>query len=176
MDKQPNGKRNDGMGAVTTADNVDGAFCFLCGVGIHDGERIYVDLENDRTMHYSHVGDRVDYGVWMGTGVDLVGAVIIDDGEYLGYEHPSMEAQGFGVMYAGQAHYEYLSDGPTVKRFRRWFAHDAVDAGTYEGNAQTWTLDDFEWAQDANDLAWAQQADRYARLGAEGGDCIIRIV
>ena len=108
-DAHNDGTRNDGMGKVTMADCGVGAFCFLCGVDIHDGDRVYVDLEHDQTMHYSHVGERVDYGVWMGTGVDLVGAVIVDDGEYFGYEHPTMEAQGFGLMYAGQAHYEHLS-------------------------------------------------------------------
>lgn len=104
------GTRNDGMGEVTMADlYLLPVPCFLCGVDIHDDDRVYVDLEHDQTMHYSHVGERVDYGVWMGTGVDLVGAVIVDDGEYFGYEHPTMEAQGFGLMYAGQAHYEHLS-------------------------------------------------------------------
>jgi hypothetical protein len=122
-----NDMRNDGQGTVTKADNVDGAFCFLCGADIHDGEKIYIDLENDETMHYSHVGESVDYGVWLGTGVDLVGAVIVDDGEYLGYEHPGMEAQGFGVMYAGQAHYEHLTNGPTVQRFRVYESGDVTD-------------------------------------------------
>ena len=117
--------RNDGMGAVTTADtagmmagfNVSEAEtvqCLLCGGEINDGDRIYVNLENDRTMHYSHVGERVDYGVWLGTGVDLVGALIVDEGDQLGYLHPTMEADGFGLMFPGDAHYERLTNNPTL--------------------------------------------------------------
>ena len=99
--------RNDGMGAVTIADNVDGATCFLCDGDIYDNDKIYIDLENDKTMHYSHVGERIDYGVWMGTGIDLEGALIVDEGNYLGYLHPKMEEE-FGLAYPGQVHYEHL--------------------------------------------------------------------
>ena len=121
------GKRNDGMGVVTMADNVDGAYCFLCGVDIHDGERIYIDFASDQTMHYSHVGEHVNYGVWLGAGSDLVGAVIVDEGDYLGYFHPDMDAKEWGLMWAGQAHYEYLTDGPTVQRFRIYESGDVTN-------------------------------------------------
>jgi hypothetical protein len=131
MDEQAS-NRNDGQGVVTMADNVDGAYCFLCGTDIHNGDRIYLDLDNDQSCHYSHVGESVSYGAWLGTGVDLVGAVIVDDGEYLGYEHPYMEAQGFGPMWPGQAHYEHLTDGPTVQRFRIYESGDVNDqAGSF---------------------------------------------
>jgi hypothetical protein len=114
--------RNDGMGTVTMADNVDGAICFLCDTDIHNGDRIYIDLDNDQTMHYSHVGKRVNYGVWLGTGIDyditltfLEGALIVDTGNYFGYLHPKMEADGFGLAYPGQVHYEYLEKSKNGK-------------------------------------------------------------
>jgi hypothetical protein len=141
--------RNDGMGTVTMADHVGDAFCFLCGVGIHDGERIYIDLENDQTMHYSHVGERVNYGVWLGTGRDLVGALIVDEGDYLGYLHPDMEAE-WGLMWAGQAHYEYLVDGPTVQRFRVYESGDVLDpTGSF-----TLTFDQLAFDEGAPLGAW----------------------
>ena len=100
--------RNDGVGVVTRADNVDGATCFLCDGDIHNNDQIYIDLESDQVMHYSHVGERINYGVWLGSGIDLVDALIVDDGDYLGYLHPKMEADGFGLAYPGQCHYEHL--------------------------------------------------------------------
>tara|TARA_Y100000310_G_scaffold235906_1_gene239077 strand:+ start:215 stop:682 length:468 start_codon:yes stop_codon:yes gene_type:complete len=106
--------RNDGMGAVTIADNVEkwwviglNVDCFLCDAYIHDGDKIYIDLEHDQAMHYSHVGERIDYGVWMGVGIDLKDALIVDDGVNLGYLHPKMEKE-FGLAYPGQVHYEHL--------------------------------------------------------------------
>ena len=122
--------RNDGMGAVTTADNVDGATCFLCDADIHDGERIYIDLEHDEVMHYSHVGERIDYGVWMGTGIDLEGALIVDEGDYLGYYHPKMDADGFGLAYPGQVHYEHLGGYVPIRetKFRAYLDFNSISA------------------------------------------------
>ena len=139
------GERNDGTGAVTAAyvKPVDiwageqAPFCFLCGLDIHDAAPnvwVYTNLENGSTMHYSHVGERVDYGVWMGTGYDLTGARLVDDGTYLGYEHPTMQADGYGVMWPGDAHYERLSDGPSEQRFR---VYESGDVGDPTGSTVT---------------------------------------
>ena len=104
------GERNDGMGYVTIAEDLlPRSLCFFCERDIQDGDRIYIDIDSDRIMCYSHVGQRVDYGLWMGRMIDIKNAVILDDGEYLGYMHPYMEDQGVSVMYAGQAHYQHLS-------------------------------------------------------------------
>jgi hypothetical protein len=78
-----NDMRNNDEVAVTIADNVDGARCELCGHDIVDGQQIILRLDDDRAICYSHVGATIDYGVWMGTGVDITG-VLVDDGEYIG--------------------------------------------------------------------------------------------
>jgi hypothetical protein len=79
-------ERNDRMGVVTVADHVDGATCTLCHRPVVDGDRIYLSLDTDRSIHYSHVGERVSYAVWLGY-FRRFDAVIRDDGENFGFDN-----------------------------------------------------------------------------------------
>jgi hypothetical protein len=119
------GERNEGTCLVAIAEDIDHDteeygcdawhLCVLCGERIEGGQDIIRDIDEfgwgGQDIHYSHIGAKVDYGVWHGVGVDIAGATFVDDGVYLGYWSQQMEDDGFGYMPPMQAHYEHLTTG-----------------------------------------------------------------
>jgi hypothetical protein len=132
------GERNEGTCLVAIAEDIDHDteecgcdatdpwhLCVLCGERIEGGQDIIRDIDEfgwfGKSIHYSHIGAKVDYGVrsggfvcanaWHGVGVDIAGATFVDDGVYLGYWSQQMEDDGFGYAEPMQMHYERLATG-----------------------------------------------------------------